>query len=145
MRCAWPKPVRTCRFPTLHAEPAEVFSLRRCALGSAVLVLIAALRIVSTYTVLSHTMDEPIHLGAGMEWLDHGTMTGDVSHPPMARVLSAVGPWLAGERWTPTGNTTTDGLAVLGRDGHYDRMLAFARLGVLPLFVIASGVVFLWG
>src|ERR1035441_948777 len=92
MRCAWPKPVRTCRFPTLHAEPAEVFSLRRCALGSAILVLIAALRIVSTYTVLSHTIDEPIHLGAGMEWLDHGTITGDASHPPLARALSAIGP-----------------------------------------------------
>jgi 4-amino-4-deoxy-L-arabinose transferase-like glycosyltransferase len=129
----------------LTADSADLLTLRRCALLSAMLVLIAALRIVSTYTALSHTVDEPIHLGAGMEWLDHGTMTGDVSHPPMARVLSAIGPYLAGERWTPTGNTTTDGLAVLGRDGHYDRMLALARLGVLPLFAIASVMVFLWG
>ena len=119
--------------------------MRRCALLAAILVLIAALRIVSTYTVLSHTVDEPIHLGAGMEWLDHGTMTGDVSHPPMARVLSAIGPWLAGARWTPTGNTTTDGMAILGRDAHYDRMLALARLGILPLFLLACGMVFLWG
>ena len=126
-------------------DPSEVFTLRRCALLGAMLVGIAALRIVATYTPLSHTVDEPIHLGAGMEWLDHGTMTGDVSHPPLARVLSAVGPYLAGERWTPTGNTTTDGLAVLGRDAHYDRMLALARLGVLPLFVLACGMVFLWG
>jgi hypothetical protein len=129
----------------LNAEPAEVFTLRRCALLSAVLVSIAALRIVSASAVLSHTVDEPIHLGAGMEFLDHGTMTGDVSHPPMARVLSAIGPWLAGERWTPTGNTTTDGTAVLGRDAHYDRMLALARMGVLPLFLLACGIVFLWG
>jgi len=111
----------------------------------AALVLIAALRIVSAYTALSHTMDEPIHLGAGMEWLDHGTMTGDVSHPPMARVLSALGPWLAGERWTPTGNTTLDGTTVLGHDAHYDRMLALARLGILPLFLLACAMVFLWG
>src|ERR1035437_3337517 len=145
MRCAWPKPVRTCRFPTLHAEPAEVFSLRRCALGSAILVLIAALRIVSTYTVLSHTIDEPIHLGAGMEWLDHGTITGDASHPPLARALSAIGAWLAGGGWRPTGNSTTEVLAVLGRDAHYDRMLALARLGILPLFLLACGMVFLWG
>ncbi len=109
------------------------------------LALIAALRIVSTYTVLSHTVDEPIHLGAGMEWLDHGTMTGDVSHPPLARVLSAIGPWLAGERWMATGNTTTDGTEVLGRDSHYDRMLALARLGELPFFLLACAVVFLWG
>src|ERR1039458_3690683 len=89
MRCGWPKPVRARRFRTLHAEAGDLFTLRRCALLSAILVLIAAARIVSTYTVLSHTVDEPIHLGAGMEWLDHGTMTGDVSHPPMARALAA--------------------------------------------------------
>ena len=129
----------------MTGDRAEVFTFRRCALLGAMLVGIAALRIVSTYTVLSHTVDEPIHLGAGMEWLDRGSMTGDVSHPPLARVLSAIGPYLAGERWTPTGNTTTDGLAVLGRDGHYDRMLGLARLGILPLFVLACGMVFLWG
>src|ERR1019366_3128651 len=84
---------------TLTDDPSEIFTLRRCALLGAMLVGIAALRIVATYTPLSHTVDEPIHLGAGMEWLDHGTMTGDVSHPPMARVLSAIGPWLpAGPR-----------------------------------------------
>src|ERR1035441_10876933 len=140
MRCAWPKPVRTCRFPTLHAEPAEVFSLRRCALGSAILVLIAALRIVSTYTVLSTHIDEPIHLGAGMEWLDHGTITGDASHPPLARALSAIGPYLAGERWIPAGNSFLDGMAILGRDAHYDRILALARLGILPLFLLACAI-----
>jgi hypothetical protein len=52
---------------------------------------------------------------------------------------------LAGERWTPTGNTTTDGTAVLGRDAHYDRTLALARLGILPLFLLACALVFLWG
>ena len=120
---------------TLNAEPGKLLTLRRCALISALLVVIAALRIVSTYTALSHTVDEPIHLGAGMEWLDHGTITGDASHPPLARALSAIGPWLAGERWAPAGNTLLDGLTILGRDAHYDRMLALARLGnsaVLP-------------
>jgi hypothetical protein len=129
----------------LIAEPGEILSLRRCALLGALLALIAAARIVSTDRVLSHTVDEPIHLGAGMEWLDHGTMTGDVSHPPMARALGALGPWLAGEHWKPTGNTTSDGLAVLGRDAHYDRTLTLARLGILPLFLLASCMVFLWG
>src|SRR5674476_1111980 len=109
MRCGWPNPVRACRFRTLNAEPTEVFTLRRCALLAAILVLIAALRIVSTYTELSHTVDEPIHLAAGMEWLDHGTMTGDVSHPPMARVLSAVGPWLAGARGRRLGSRQPSG------------------------------------
>src|SRR5258708_29618549 len=120
MQCAWPKPVRTRRFRPLNGDPWEVLTLRRCALLGAILVAIAALRIVSTYTVLSHTVDEPVHLGAGIEWLDHGTVTGDSSHPPLARGLSAVGPYLAGARWTHTGNTMQDGLDVLGRDAHYD-------------------------
>ncbi len=34
------------------------------------------------------------------------TITGDASHPPLARALSAIGPWLAGEHWVPSGNTT---------------------------------------
>jgi hypothetical protein len=80
-----------------------------------------------------------------MEWLDHGTITGDASHPPLARALSAIGPWLAGERWVPSGNTLLDGVAILGRDAHYDRMLALARLGILPLFLLACTIVFLWG
>src|SRR5260370_25574546 len=101
MQCAWTKPVRTRRFRPLNADPWEVLTLRRCALLGAILVLIAALRIGSTYTVLSHTVDEPVHLGAGIEWLDHGTMTGHVSDPPMARVLSALGPWLAGADVVP--------------------------------------------
>src|SRR5260370_32649763 len=105
MQCAWPKPVRTRRFRPLNADPWEVLTLRRCALLGAILVLIAALRIGSTYTVLSHTVDEPVHLGAGMEWLDHGTMTRDVSHPPMASVLSALGPLLAWGQVGPAGKT----------------------------------------
>src|SRR3954452_7658141 len=109
MPCVWrnmrlAKQMRPRRSSTLKAEssaegPARVSRTRACAWLSAALVLIAALRIVSNYTVLSHTIDEPIHLGAGMEWLDHGTITGDASHPPMPRALGALGPWLAGEHW----------------------------------------------
>src|SRR5260370_18764463 len=134
MQCAWPKPVRTRRFRPLNADPWEVLTLRRCALLGAILVLIAVLRIVSTYTVLSHTVDEPVHLGAGMEWLDHGTMTGDVSHPPLARALSAIGPWLAGGRWVPAGKPPLGGPPVIGRHWHYDRLLALALLVIVRPF-----------
>ena len=63
-------------------------SMRRYAVVAALLVLIASIRIVSTYTSLSHTMDEPIHLGAGMEWLAAGSYKWDPSHPPLVRVMS---------------------------------------------------------
>jgi hypothetical protein len=129
---------------SVERDSADRVTLHRCALLAAILVVIGALRIVSTYAVLAHTVDEPVHLGAGIEWLDHGTVTGDASHPPLARGLSAVGPYLAGARWTHSGNTMQDGLDVLGHDAHYDRMLALARLGLLPLFLFACLMVFLW-
>ena len=39
---------------------------------ASLLVLIASARIVSTYTVFNHTVDEPAHLAAGMEWISAG-------------------------------------------------------------------------
>jgi hypothetical protein len=128
----------------LIADPGDALTFRRCAILAAILVAIAALRIASTYTVLSHTVDEPVHLGVGIEWLQNGTHTGDASHPPLARALSAAGPYLAGARWAHTNNTMQDGLDVLGRDGQYDRMLFLARFGLLPLFLLACLMLFLW-
>jgi hypothetical protein len=114
------------------------------ALLALVLVLIASARIVSTYTALSHTMDEPEHLGAGMQWLTGHGYTWDPSHPPLARVLAALPVYLDGARYLPADGSHLEGIKLLGRDAHYDRTLALARLGVLPLFWIASLAVFLW-
>jgi len=55
------------------------------------LLSISAFRIVDTYSVLSHTRDEPAHLAAGMELLDRGTYTYEQQHPPLARVAAALG------------------------------------------------------
>jgi hypothetical protein len=118
---------------------------RASARLAALLVLIASARIVSTYTALSHTNDEPEHLGCGMQWLAAGAYTWDPSHPPMERVMSAVAVYLAGQRPVPAGGSQAEGLKLLARDDHYDRILFIARLGVLPLFWIACAAVFLWG
>ena len=114
------------------------------AIVSVILVLIASARIVSTYSALSHTMDEPEHLGAGMQWLTGRGYTWDTSHPPLARGLAALSVYLDGARYLPADGSHLEGLQLLGRDAHYDRTLALARLGVLPLFWIASLAVFLW-
>lgn len=119
------------------------------------LVAIGSLRIVSTYTVFSHTWDEPDHIAAGTEWLTNGTMEIDFSHPPLARVAAALGPYLASGRppfpyWVHADlskdydRPSVAGLAILHRDGAYDRNLALARLGILPFFWIASLTVYLW-
>jgi hypothetical protein len=114
------------------------------------LVLIASLRIVSTYWVFNHTNDEPAHITSGIEYLDKKTYDYDREHPPLARVLIGLGPYLAGERYVvPAGlilrHDPRKGLETLYAGQHYDRTVALARLGVLPLFWLACAVTFIWG
>jgi hypothetical protein len=118
--------------------------LHKSALGAILLVLIASARIVSTYTVFNHTIDEPDHLAAGMEWISAGKYLYEDQHPPLARVMGALGPYLAGERWHGGPDSYHEGHRILGRDAHYDRTLALGRAGILPFFWMASAVVFLW-
>jgi hypothetical protein len=122
---------------------------RRATLIAIGLVAFASLRIVATYTVFSHTFDEPIHLACGMEWLAKGTYTCEPQHPPLARVAAAFLPYLSGIR--SQGVATQDiytqpreGIAILYSGHHYDRTLSLARLGILPFFWIACGVVYIW-
>lgn len=115
------------------------------AFAALLLVAIGSLRIVSTYRVFNHTIDEPDHLAAGMEWLDTGKYRYEDQHPPLARVFGALGPFLAGERWRSGPNSYLEGYRILGHGPHYDRILALGRAGILPFFWIASLVVYLWG
>ena len=123
---------------------------RRSLLLSIALVLFASLRIVSTYTVFNHTFDEPIHIACGMEWLDKGIYQLEAQHPPLTRIMTAIGPYLLGARTVYTPKTTSvdwlllDGDAILYHGHHYDLTLAMARLGILPFFWIGCAVVYLW-
>ena len=140
-----PPPARTAS-PFFIADFLEQHSL----VIAVVLVVLASLRIVSTYTVFNHTFDEPGHIAAGMEWLDRHTFTYEPKHPPLARVATAIGPYLLGIRsqGVKFGNgvsLTNEGTAILYRDHHYDSTLAMARLGILPFFWIACLAVYWWG
>jgi len=46
------------------------------------LVLIAVTRVLLTYKVTAQGFDEPGHVAAAIELLDHGTYTLDPLHPP---------------------------------------------------------------
>jgi 4-amino-4-deoxy-L-arabinose transferase-like glycosyltransferase len=118
---------------------------RRHVLLAVILVLIGSLRIASTYSVFSHTMDEPDHLGAGMQYLSTGQYTYEDAHTPLARVFAAAGPFLAGERFHPVPIPYRESFRILGAGGHYQRTLTLGRLGILPFFWAGSWVVFLWG
>ncbi len=94
----------------------------------------------------SNTWDEPEHLAAGVELLDRGRYEYDTEHPPLARVLLALGPYLAGAHsfGTPPPNGTPEGVDILYQDGHYWRYLTLARLGMLPFLVLLCLATWLW-
>jgi hypothetical protein len=114
-------------------------------------IALGSLRIAATYTMFNHTVDEPAHIACGMEWLDRGTYRMEDQHPPLARVLAALGPYLSGIRlqgtWdrdrTPSG-MYSEGQHIFYAGGHYNRTLVLARLGILPCFWIACLAVYLW-
>jgi 4-amino-4-deoxy-L-arabinose transferase-like glycosyltransferase len=139
---------RAARVAEPKAEPAKIawmermedFIRRYSVAVFLVLVGVASLRIAATYTVFNHTIDEPAHIACGMEWLDQKTYHYETQHPPLARVMTAIGPYLDGAHSWRRPDKYNEGAAILYTDNHYDRTLAFARRGVLPCF----WVVYLW-
>jgi 4-amino-4-deoxy-L-arabinose transferase-like glycosyltransferase len=124
---------------------ARVEWLRKHSLLAFILLVAAAsLRIVTTYEVFNHTIDEPAHIACGMQWLAEGTYRYEPQHPPLARVAAALGPYLEGIRSYDRPGIYQEGAAILYRNGHYDRNLDLARLGILPFFWIASLAVYVW-
>lgn len=137
-----------------HGEPHVLLRLlahlRDRPLGACLLlVLLATLRIAATYPIFNHTIDEPAHIACGMEWLDRHTYRLEPHHPPLARVMDAVGPYLAGAR-SQGGDAMyrqspfQQGALILYAGDHYDLYLLLARLGALPFFWVLAFAVYWW-
>lgn len=107
-------------------------------------IIFGLLRITSTYGVFWQTWDEPAHIAAGMEWLDKGQYTYEHLHAPLARVMSALGPFFDGVRSIGEKEIFQEGNALLHSKDTYERTLTLARLGILPFFVLATLVVWMW-
>ncbi len=115
-------------------------------LALAFLMLLTCLLAASTWRVYSNTWDEPEHLAAGIELLDRGRYEYDTEHPPIARVLMALGPYLFGARsfGTPPPDGVLEGVDILYTGGNYDRYLTLARLGALPFLPLLLFSMWLW-
>jgi len=121
-------------------------SPRGRALTTVVLALLIGLglvRILSTYHVFNHTIDEGAHLACGIQWFEH-IYTYDQKHTPIARISIALLPHLDGLRSYGNPSYWEEGVLLLSTGGRYWHNLSLARLGVLPYFVIATIVTFLW-
>ena len=112
----------------------------------AFVILVPTLLAASTWRIFGHTWDEPEHLAAGIELLDRGRYEYDTEHPPIGRILMALGPYLAGARsWgTPPPDGVQEGVDILYRSGHYDEYLTLARVGTMPFFVLLLLALWLW-
>jgi hypothetical protein len=112
------------------------------------LIVVAVLRIALTTVVFSQTIDEPVHILCGLEWLALGSYTIEEQHPPLARIALAIGPYLAGSRPPPTADSenmwSTGNQGLLGSE-NYLLTLSLARLGILPFFVAACALLAAWG
>lgn len=109
------------------------------------LILIGSLRIAATWQHFSATVDEPSHLGCGMEWWAEHKYTLEYHHAPLARIAMAFGPYMAGARSNGSQNTDEAGNAVLHGQGHYWRNLTLARAGILPFFWLACWAIWSFG
>lgn len=108
--------------------------------ATALLVIVTVARVTSTYNDFSQTMDEPVHVAAGYEWLAAGTYAHDPEHPPLARIPFALDAFVSGADVAPGSH----GNELLYRDGRYLRNLTGARAQNLLFLILALSVVLVW-
>ena len=117
----------------------------RWRVATALVACLATLAVVGTYPVFSQTWDEPATLATGMEWLSTGSYHYEAQHPPLARVASAVLPYLRGARSLGNRSMYDEGRALLGEGAQYRRTLFLARLGMLPFLWLLLVTCARWG
>jgi len=108
------------------------------------LIVIACARLYPTYTTFTGTLDETLHIAAGLQWLDRGTYTYGPDHPPLARIAVAIGPYLAGVTSQLPRSQPVYPVDFLFSNRGYFRNLTLARIGNLPFLVLMCVVVYLW-
>lgn len=143
-----------CDFVTPHSavvveRTASKFRLNKFV--ACFLALIALIRVASTYRHTSQLFDEPCHVAASIELLDHHTYKLDPVHPPLARIAIGIPLYLAGERYprisaaeAATADYNVFGNHIRYDSGHYVRNLILARVAMLPFLLVLSYLVFLW-
>jgi hypothetical protein len=118
---------------------------RHCLVLCLCLVGIACVRIVSTYNALSITADEPIHFVCGLEYVAKHVYRIEPQHPPLSRMMEALGPYLIGVRPADLSDPVDNALTPIARSGQVERVVFLMRLGNLPFFLLSCLVVGIWG
>jgi hypothetical protein len=118
--------------------------LRLSALGLVAVLVVTLLRVAATYSVFSHTVDEPSHIAAGTQFLEDGRAEGDLTHSPLARIAVAIGPRLLAREGQPVCDTEREELLLKCDGERYWRTLTASRLGTLPFLVLMLTTAWAW-
>lgn len=108
------------------------------------LLILPLVRVAATYRVFSQVLDEPFHVGAGLEWLATNHYELDREHPPLARAGFALSTYLSGTRLTPGADAVAQGNAIFYRNKRYQHNLTLARVPNLAFLLIALLVTGVW-
>jgi hypothetical protein len=117
---------------------------RKADLAAIALIAISLVRIASTWTLYSATVDEPMHVSAGLELYTQHKYTYQPENPPLPRVVHAFAPWLGGMTFDPNLSINAQLLHVFYSNDRYKTNLVLARCGNLLFFILASVAVWLW-
>jgi hypothetical protein len=116
--------------------------LRRTIVVALFAIFVA--RVAATYRVFNDTRDESTHLAAGLELLERGRYTVDRSHPPLARLVLTLPPYLAGLRLQGRDDLWHGGTWDQGSPEFFWRTLGLARAGNLLFAAILVWVAYRW-
>lgn len=118
--------------------------MKRSDIAALALIAITMLRIASTWTTFSATVDEPMHVSAGLQLYVQHINTYLPANPPLARLVFSFLPWRAGVDFDPHRRLEDQLLQVFYSDDRYETNLALARSGMLVFFVIAALATWWW-
>ena len=116
----------------------------RADLAAVALLVFAVLRIASTYTIFSVTVDEPMHVSAGLEIYEQHSYTYQRVNPPLPRLVLALVPLIGGMELDPARDMNEQLLRVFHSNGRYKTNLVLARAGNLLFFLIAALATWWW-
>ncbi|MBI3694177.1 MAG: glycosyltransferase family 39 protein [Acidobacteria bacterium] len=115
-----------------------------CAL--ALLIGLFGLRCFRTWRVFNDTTDESGHIACGLEVWQTGRYTLETQHPPLAHMVLALPPFLAGLRQSEENRRTNHHLLwTTSEPEFYWRTLSLARFGNLIFAPFLVGYVYVWG
>ena len=137
------EPVKT-RVPGLWDSRILPVLEQRALLIAICCMAVACLRIAATWTELGLTFDEPQHFACGLEYLAKHVYRYETQHPPLARAMTALLPYVTGTRPSGNADRENEGVGLLIHSTNPDRFLSLMRAGILPFFLLACFVVFFW-